>query len=80
VEVNGATAQVAFNETSVTNNQVFGVHATDSGIARMANSDVTNNNGTGLLAETSAQILSFGNTYVAGNNPDGSKTGTISAQ
>jgi hypothetical protein len=72
------TAQVTLDLSTVANNQVFGVHATSAGIIRLANTSVNYNNGTGLLADAGGQILTWSNNWVAGNSPDGSRTGTIS--
>jgi hypothetical protein len=75
-----ATAQVNIDLSTVSNNQVFGVHATSSAIIRMSNSSVVFNNGTGLLADASGQILTWSNVFVDGNTPNGGHTGTIVPQ
>jgi hypothetical protein len=75
-----ATAQVNLDHSTVANNQVFGVHATSSAIIRMSNTSVVFNNGTGLLADASGQILTWSNVFVDGNSPNGGHTGTIVPQ
>jgi hypothetical protein len=77
VIADGATAQVTLKHTMITNNQAFGLNALNSGIIRFSSTDVSYNNGTGLLAQSGGQILSFGNNTVAGNAPDGTRTGAL---
>ena len=76
VLVTGATAFAVLQHDQISNNQGFGVHATSSGTAYVADNSVTFNNGTGLLGDASGQILSWGNNWVAGNSPDGGHTGS----
>ena len=80
VQANGAAAQVTLDSTTITKNVGDGVHALNSGIVRMSNDTVSLNLSTGLLAESGGQILTFSNNWVAGNAPDGSRTGTIPPQ
>jgi Right handed beta helix region len=80
VQANGAAAQVTLSSTTITKNVGDGVHALNSGIVRMSNNTVSLNLSTGLLAESGGQILTFSNNWVAGNAPDGSRTGTIPPQ
>jgi hypothetical protein len=80
VPANGAAAQVTLDSTTITENVGDGVHALNSGIVRMSNDTVSLNLSTGLLAESGGQILTFSNNWVAGNAPDGSRTGTIPPQ
>ena len=79
-QANGATAHLTLDSTTITKNGGDGVHALNSGVARMSNDTVSFNVATGLLAETGGQILTFSNNWVAGNTPDGSRTGTLAPQ
>lgn len=79
-QANGATAQVTLDSTTITRNGGDGVHALNGGIVRMSNDTVSFNLSTGLLAESGGQILTFSNNWVAGNTPDGTRTGTIAPQ
>ncbi len=74
VLVTGASALIMLQHTQITNNQQFGVHTVTQGTALMADNSVTFNNGTGLFAD-SGVIQTWGNNWVAGNSPDGSRTG-----
>jgi hypothetical protein len=80
VSAEGSTALVTVDLSTIANNQVFGVHAAASGTVRLANTSVTLNNGTGLLADPGANILTWSNNWVDGNSPNGSRTGTIVPQ
>jgi hypothetical protein len=80
VLANDPAAEVSIDLSTVSSNQVFGVHSTNSAIVRMSNSSVAFNNGTGLLADASGQILTWQNNWVAGNTTDGGRTGTIAPQ
>jgi hypothetical protein len=75
-----STSLVMIDLSTVANNQIFGVHASNNGAVRLANSSVTFNNGTGLLADPGSSILTWNNNWVTGNSPDGSRTGTIPPQ
>jgi hypothetical protein len=78
VDGNSGPAQAFIDSTTITNNQVAGVHALNNGIARITNTSVSfTGNGTGLLFDTGGQILSFGNNAVGGNATDGSRSGTV---
>lgn len=79
-QANGAAAQLTLDSTTITRNVGDGVHALSNGIVRMSNDTVSYNQSTGLLAESGGQILTFSNNWVAGNAPDGSRTGTIPPQ
>ncbi|MBB5046996.1 hypothetical protein HNR60_001748 [Rhodopseudomonas rhenobacensis] len=78
VLANAATGQVSLDQSTVTNNG-FGVQAQASGIVRLTNTSVIANTGTGLFAN-GGQILTWQNNWVAGNAPDGARTGTIVPQ
>jgi hypothetical protein len=79
VDGNTGPAQAFIDSTTISNNQVAGIHALNNGIARITNTSVSfTGNGTGLLFDTGGQILSFGNNSVGGNATDGSRSGTIS--
>jgi hypothetical protein len=80
VLANASTSQVSIDLSTISNNQVFGLHSTNSAIIRLSNSSVAYNNGTGLLADVSGQILTWSNNWVGGNSPDGARTGTITPQ
>jgi hypothetical protein len=80
VLANVSTAQVSIDRSTISNSQVFGIHATNSAIVRLSNTSVAFNNGTGLLADGGGQILSWQNNWVAGNFNDGARTGTIAPQ
>jgi len=71
---------VTIDQSTVSNNQVFGVHASNGAVIRLANSSVEFNNGTGLLADSGGQILTWQNVRVAGNATDGARTGTVAPQ
>ena len=78
VEANGGTSQISVDLSTVSNNQVFGVHATNSGIIRVTNTGIYFNNGTGMLVDTSGQMLTGNNNWLGGNTSgDGSKTGSV---
>ena len=78
VEANGGTSQISVDLSTVSNNQVFGVHATNSGIIRVTNTGIYFNNGTGMLVDTSGQMLTGNNNWLGGNaSGDGSKTGSV---
>ena len=77
VLANTSTSKVSLANSVISDNQVGGIHASNSAIVQMANCTVSYNAGTGLLADTGGQILTWTNNYVNGNSPDGSRTGTI---
>jgi len=78
VEANGSSSQISVDLSTVSNNQVFGVHATNSGIMRVTNTSIYFNNGTGMLVDTSGQMLTGTNNWLGGNTGgDGSKTGSV---
>jgi hypothetical protein len=72
-----ATGNVSIDASTITQNQAFGVHASNNSTIRMSNTSISFNNGTGVLADPGAQILTWGNNWVAGNSPDGARTGPI---
>jgi hypothetical protein len=80
VLANTSTSQVSIDQCTISNNQQFGVHSTNSATIRMSNTSVAYNNGTGLLADASGAILTWTNNWVAGNTTDGARTGTIAPQ
>jgi hypothetical protein len=80
VLANTSTSQVSIDQSTISNNQAFGVHSTNSATIRMSNTSVAYNNGTGLLADAGGAILTWSNNWVAGNAPDGGRTGTIAPQ
>ena len=71
------SGNVSIDASTITQNQAFGVHASNSSTIRMSNTSISFNNGTGVLADPGAQILTWGNNWVAGNSPDGARTGPI---
>ncbi len=78
VEANGGSSQISVDISTVSNNQVFGVHATNSGIMRVTNTSIYFTNGTGMLVDTSGQMLTGNNNWLGGNTSgDGSKTGSV---
>jgi hypothetical protein len=79
-QASGASASVNLQHCQVSNNQTFGVHATASGTITLADSSIIFNNGTGLLADGGSFIQTWSNNWVAGNNPDGARTSTITPQ
>jgi hypothetical protein len=80
VLANTSTSQVSIDQSTISNNQLFGVHSTNSATIRMSNTSVAYNNGTGLLADAGGAILTWTNNWVAGNATDGGRTGTIAPQ
>jgi len=76
----GAQSAVQLQHCQISNNQVFGIHAAAGGTVSMADNQVIYNNGTGLLADAGAFILTWQNNWVTGNSPDGSRTSTIVPQ
>ncbi len=77
VETASATSQVSLVRDTVTNNQVFGVYATNSGVAILSEDSITFNNGTGLLSDTGGQIQSFANNWLTGNTFNGGATSLV---
>jgi hypothetical protein len=77
VLANASTSRITMLSSVLSNNQVFGVHSTNSAIVQLSNCTVANNNGTGVLADLAGQILTWSNNYVGGNTIDGARTGTI---
>jgi hypothetical protein len=77
VLANNSTSRITMLSSVLSNNQVFGVHSTNSAIVQLSNCAIANNNGTGVLADLSGQILTWSNNYVGGNSIDGARTGTI---
>ncbi len=75
-----ATGRVDLDHCTVSNNQAFGVHATSGGLIGMSNTSVIYNNGTGLLADTGGQIITWSNNWVGGNTTDGTRTSTFTPQ
>jgi hypothetical protein len=75
-----ATSQLNVDSSAIVNNGSFGVQASNSGIVRLSNTSITGNATTGLLSSAGGQILTWQNNWVAGNNPDGSRTGTVVPQ
>jgi Right handed beta helix region len=80
VQSSGSTSFVQLQHCNITNNQIFGVHATGGGTVTMADNTVAYNNGTGLLADVGSSIATWNNNWVTNNSPDGSRTGTIPPQ
>ena len=76
----GASAQIDLDSSFIMNNTTFGVKADQTSIVRIGKTNVTGNDGTGLLFTNSGQILSWQNNLVAGNAPDGAPSGTIAAK
>jgi hypothetical protein len=72
-----ATAAVTMYQSTVANNQTFGIHATGGAKIWVGSSAVTSNNGTGLLFDGGGTIVSLGNNMVAGNAVDGNPSSTI---
>ena len=72
-----STAKIDIDRSSVVNNLGYGVHATAGSFIGLSNTAVTYNSGQGLLADGGASLVTWSNNYVAGNNPDGTRTGTI---
>ena len=78
IEANGSTSQISVDLSTVSNNQSFGLHATNSGIIRATNTSIYFTNGTGMLVDTSGQMLTGNNNWLGGNTSgDGSKTGSV---
>jgi hypothetical protein len=73
-----STAKIDIDRSSVANNLGYGIHATAGSFIGLSNTVVTYNSGQGLLADGGATLVTWSNNYVAGNNPDGSRTGTLS--
>ena len=71
------SGNVSIDASTITGNQAFGVHASNSSTIRMSNTSISFNNGTGVLADPGAQILTWGNNWVAGNNPDGAPSASL---
>jgi hypothetical protein len=72
-----STAKIDIDRSSVVNNLGYGVHATAGSFIGLSNTVVTYNSGQGLLADGGASLVTWSNNYVAGNNPDGARTGTL---
>jgi hypothetical protein len=72
-----STAKIDIDRSSVVNNLGYGIHATAGSFIGLSNTVVTYNSGQGLLADGGATLVTWSNNYVAGNNPDGSRTGTL---
>ena len=79
VIASGTSAQAGVDQSTITNNQVAGVQATSGGTVQLSNNSITYNNGPAMQA-SGGQILSFGNNWVVGNMPDGTRSGTIMPQ
>jgi hypothetical protein len=78
VLANAATGSISVDQSTIANNG-FGVQAQSSGIVRLSNTSVIANTGAGLSV-VGGQILTWQNNWVAGNSPDGARTGTIVPQ
>jgi hypothetical protein len=72
-----STAKIDIDRSSVVNNLGYGIHATAGSFIGLSNTVVTYNSGQGLLADGGASLVTWSNNYVAGNNPDGARTGTL---
>lgn len=79
VAATGATSIVNIRSSHIANNTGFGVQSGTGATVRLSQTDVVNNAGPGLQS-TGGQILSWQNNFIAGNAPDGTPTGTLSAQ
>ncbi len=78
VEANGATSLVSVDLSTVSNNQVFGVHATASGTMRVTNTSIYFNNGIGMSTDAGSTMLTGNNNWLGGNaSGDGTKTGSV---
>jgi hypothetical protein len=78
VESSGSTSLISVDLSTVSNNQVFGVHATNSGVMRVTNTSIYFNNGTGMLTDPGSQMLTGNNNWLGGNaTSDGTKTGSV---
>jgi hypothetical protein len=72
-----STAKIDIDRSSVVNNLGYGIHAASGSFIGLSNTVVTYNSGQGLLADGGATLLTWSNNYVAGNSPDGARTGTL---
>jgi hypothetical protein len=77
VFVGGTNAFVNLQHVMIANNQAFGVRAGTGGTAFMADTSVVFNNGTGLDTSAGGTITTWNNNWVAGNSPDGARSGTV---
>jgi len=66
--VNGSAAEMNVDASNISGNQFGGLHATNGGTMRVANSSITYNNTNGILSEAGGQVLSYGNNRVVGNS------------
>ena len=79
IQATGLGAQVMIQHCQITNNAGFGVQAASSGQVFMADSSVTNNGSAGLQT-SGGTIQTWNNNWVFNNNPDGSRSSTITPQ
>ena len=78
VEANGATSLISIDLSTVSNNQVFGVHATASGTMRVTNTSIYFNNGIGMSTDAGSTMLTGNNNWLGANaGGDGTKTGSV---
>ena len=79
-EATGSGAKLSLDLTTISNNQGFGVHSGNMALVLMSNDSVFWNNGTGILADGSAQLLTGNNNSLGGNTTDGTRTGLLTTQ
>jgi len=81
VQVAGGPVALTLDASVASSNGTFGLVANGNGttIARITNSTFTNN-ATGMQAQGTSQIVSAGNNFISGNNPDGAPTSTPGQQ
>jgi hypothetical protein len=77
VLANSASAKIDINNSSVSNNIGYGIQAS-AGLIDLSNTTVVYNGGQGLMAAAGANINTWSNNWVVGNNPDGTRSGTVS--
>ncbi len=66
-----ATSQICVERSTVSHSSGNGIHALNSGIVAVTGSTVCFSGSTGFGFSGSAQIISFGNNTLFGNNPNG---------
>ena len=72
----GSSAKLDVDRSQISNNLGYGVQATAGAIIDLSNDSVVFNAGQGLFAN-GGTINTWTNNYVNGNNPDGSRSATI---
>lgn len=70
-------SDVSLEKVTVTNNDIDGLHALNSGVIRISETSVTYTNGSAMIMDSGGQVASFGQNRITGNSPDTLPNGSL---